>query len=296
MFVVSAAPVSASVSAAFFSFLLSLSPRLFVCLIFSSLQLIFHWSASDKPTHTLKHSQTYTNKLFGSQQVQLIQSIFNNVINEWQISRLPHNGWLEHPDVNGAEAVNFDLQARREESTKLWWATHTSTQWSSQLINSVFKSSDINMIRGLWWSGCLCRRGCDAEGRKAHACVSACWNKNKVRVSTLTLDRLALMATAVCVIILPIADITGMWVNTAAGHLGVCQTSCFDRIMLTCWWQFYVCVYLSPKIRINIESKCRFYLIDETSNYLYLIKFRILLLIAFVSVIVLHEVVYDPPA
>lgn len=35
---------------------------------------------------------------------------------------------------------------------------------------------------------------------------------------------------------------------------------------------------------------------DDTSNYLYLIKFRILLLIAFVSVIVLQKVVYDPPA
>lgn len=43
--------------------------------------------------------------------MQLIESIFNNVINEWEISRLPHNGWLEHPDVNGAKTVIFDLQA-----------------------------------------------------------------------------------------------------------------------------------------------------------------------------------------
>lgn len=46
---------------------------------------------------------------------------------------------------------------------------------------------------------------------------------------------------------------------------------------------------------INIEESSHLYLIDDTSH-LDLIKFRLLLLIAFVCVIVLHKVVHDPPA
>lgn len=50
--------------------------------------------------------------------MQLIQSIFNNAINEWEIFRLPHSSWPEHPDVNPAKPVTFDLQAGRVKVNK----------------------------------------------------------------------------------------------------------------------------------------------------------------------------------